>query len=323
MKTNVESINVSDTTIIKLNNSLIHRTFKNYSIHKYLMLIFLPVAVYYIIFHYIPMYGVIIAFKDYNFTDGIFGSPWVGLEYFKQMFSGETFLEVFFNTIIISAYKLIFGFPAPIILALLFNEIRNAKFKKFTQTVSYLPYFLSWVVLGGIVIQLLSPSIGPIGYVMKSLGLKPINFLADPKWFRSALVATSVWKSVGWGSIIYLAAITGIDQEQYEAAIMDGANRLERMLHITLPGLIPVITIMFILNVGNIISDDFDQIFNLYNPAVYETGDVISTYVYRVGLISMKYSYGTAVGLFRNVIAMILVISTNTIVKRTNEYSLW
>lgn len=320
----IDIVKLNVTTVIKKKKpNFFQRTLKQYKTHKYLMILFLPVALYYIIFHYIPIYGVIIAFKKYNFIDGILGSPWIGVENFTDMFRGASFLKVFRNTIVISSYKLLFGFPAPIMLALLFNEIKNAAFKKVAQTISYLPYFLSWVVLGGVIIQFLSPSLGPLGYVSKLLGIRPINVLADPHWFRSAIVMTSIWKNVGWGSVVYLAAIAGINPELYESAIVDGASRFKRILHVTIPSIIPVITIMFILNIGNIIYDDFDQIFNLYNAAVYEVGDVIGTYVYRSGIVNMKYSYATAVGLFRNVIALGLVLSSNLIIKRTNEYSLW
>ncbi|WP_226393186.1 ABC transporter permease [Ructibacterium gallinarum] len=291
--------------------------------YKYLSLMFIPVVVFYIIFCYVPMYGVIIAFKDYNFAKGIIGSSWIGFENFERMFHSESFVQVFTNTLLISLYKLITGFPAPIIFALLLNELWNRKFKKVVQTISYLPYFLSWVVLGGMFMQLLSPSSGPINAVLKSMGIQPIFFLADVKWFRSVLVVTSLWKGVGWGSIIYLAALTGIDPELYEAAIMDGAGKWKQVLHITIPSLIPVMTIMFIFAVGGVINDDFDQIFNLYNEAVYSVGDVISTYNYRVGLISNEYGYSTAVGLFKNIIAIVLLAAANYITKRFSEYGIW
>jgi putative aldouronate transport system permease protein len=307
----------------KKKDSFSLRVLKDLKANKYVYIMALPIIAYYLLFHYGPMYGVIIAFKKYNFIDGILGSPWVGFTYFIDMFRGTSFLKVFRNTVIISSYKLLFGFPAPIILALLFNEIRNTAFKKISQTISYLPYFLSWVVLGGVVIQFLSPSLGPLGYFARLFDIKPVNVLADVHFFRGAIIATSIWKSVGWGSVVYLAAIAGVNPELYESDIVDGASRFKRVLHITIPSVLPVVTIMFILNIGNIIYDDFDQIFNLYNPAVYEVGDVIGTYVYRSGLVGMKYSYATAVGLFRNVIAIVLVLTSNFIINKTNEYSLW
>jgi putative aldouronate transport system permease protein len=291
--------------------------------HRYLLILFLPALVYYMVFCYGPMYGVQIAFKNFILRLGILKSPWVGLENFKMLFSMGSFREVFRNTIVISGLKLIFGFPAPIIFALLLNEIKGRKFKKAVQTISYLPHFVSWVILGGLFVQFLSPSTGPVNIVLKTMGLKPIYFLADKAWFRSTLVITSIWKGIGWGTIIYLASIAGIDQELYEAAEIDGAGRFRKMISITLPSMLPVITIMLIFSVGGIVKDDFDQIFNLYNPSVYSVGDVLSTYTYRVGLVDMRYSFSTAVGLFTNVISFALIFLTNTITKRINEYGLW
>lgn len=295
----------------------------NYVKYWQLAIMLLPAVVFYIVFKYIPIYGVIIAFKDYRFNLGILGSPWVGFDNFIELFSVPSFREVLSNTIIISSYKLLTGFPAPIIFAILLNEMRLHRYKKVVQTISYLPHFLSWVILGGIFYQFLSPSDGPVNIVLKQLGLKPIFFLADVRWFRTILILTSIWKDFGWSSIIYLAALSRIDTELYEAAQIDGANRFQRIIHITLPGLTPVITIMLIFATGKLINDDFDQIFNLYNPAVYKVGDVLSTYTYRVGLVQMRYSFATAVGLFKNLISFILVLVTNSITKRINEYGLW
>jgi putative aldouronate transport system permease protein len=291
--------------------------------HRYLFILFIPAIVYYGIFRYGPLYGIQIAFKDFIFRRGITGSPWVGLENFKLLFSMGSFKQVFRNTVIISFLKLVFGFPAPIIFAILLNEIRAVKYKKFIQTISYLPHFVSWVILGGVFMQFLSPSTGPINIILKNAGINPIYFLANDLWFRPVLVITSVWKGIGWGSIIYLASISGIDPELYEAAEIDGAGRLRKTLSITIPSLVPIITIMLIFSVGGIVQDDFDQIFNLYNPAVYSVGDVLSTYTYRVGLVEMKYGFSAAVGLFTNVISFVLILVTNSITKRVNEYGLW
>lgn len=297
--------------------------FYSYWKYRYLIVMFIPVIIYYIVFHYVPIYGVLLAFKDYRFKLGIMGSKWVGLEHFKFIFSTASFWEVFKNTLIISLYKLMVSFPAPILFALLLNEIGNKYFKRIIQTISYLPHFVSWVVLGGLFMQFLSPSIGPINIILKGLGMNPVYFLADPKWFRTVLVSTTVWKGIGWGSIVYLAALTGVNPELYEAATVDGAGRFKKVIHVTIPALVPVITIMFILAVGNLISDDFDQIFNLYNPAVYKVGDVISTYSYRMGLVNMEYSIATALGLFKNIISLVLIVTTNIITKRINEYGIW
>jgi putative aldouronate transport system permease protein len=269
------------------------------------------------------MYGIQLAFKEYHFLEGIMKSPWVGTKYFKQMFAMKSFMEVLRNTFIISGLKFLFGFPAPIIFAILLNELALLKFKKVVQTISYLPHFISWIVLAGIFKQLLSPSTGPINLLIKAFGVRPVYFLADNRWFRTVLVATDVWKSVGWGSIIYLAAITGVDPGLYDAATIDGANRFQRIRHITVPSIVPVITIMVIFSVGSLINDDFDQIFNLYNEAVYKVGDVLSTYVYRKGLVNMEYGFSTAVGLFKNIVAFVLIIGANTITKRINEYGIW
>jgi len=296
---------------------------RQYWKNRYLFYLFIPAILYYGLFKYGPMYGIQIAFRDYKFRLGISGSEWVGLAIFKDLLQMPSFGEVFMNTIIISGLKLIFGFPAPIILALLLNEINHQSFKKTVQTISYLPHFLSWVILAGLFTQFLSPSIGPINIFLKCLGFKPIYFLGDEKWFRTTLVVTHIWKSVGWGSIVYLAALSGISPEMYEAAIVDGATRLKQTWHITLPGIFPVITIMFILAVGGIIEDDFDQIFNMYNSAVYSVGDVISTYTYRRGLVDLKYSFSTAVSLFKNVIALALILITNFLTRRINDYGIW
>ena len=279
--------------------------------------------VYYAIFCYGPMYGIQIAFKDYKFRRGIWGSEWVGLEWFRKMFSGQNFLMVFRNTLLISLYKLIAGFPAPIIFALLLNELDGKWFKKTIQTVSYLPHFLSWVILGGIFMQILSPSTGAVNYIIKMFGGTPIYFLGDIRWFRSTMVILSVWKGFGWGSIIYLATMSSINPELYEAATIDGANRWRQTINITLPALAPIIAIMFIMNSGSIINDDFDQIFNLYNETVYRVGDVISTYTYRQGLVEMKYSYTTAVGLFKNVISFGIILLTNFITSKFSDYGIW
>ena len=295
---------------------------KKYKNSKYLFILLLPTLIYFGIFHYAPMYGIQIAFKDYKFSRGIWGSEWIGFEHFKLIFQGDNFLRVFKNTLIISGLKFAFGFPAPIILAILLNEIRVSWFKRSVQTISYLPHFLSWIILSGIVKQFLSPSIGPVGYIMKALNMEPIYFVVDPNWFRPVLVVTSIWKEVGWGTIIYLAGMANVNPEIYEAATVDGASRFQKAVKITLPSLVPIITFVFILSMGNIIHDDFDQIFNLMNPGVMQVSDVISTYTYRMGMVLMQYSYGAAVGLFKNVIAIALIFLTNYILKKIsdNEY---
>jgi putative aldouronate transport system permease protein len=297
--------------------------FNGYWQYRGLFLMLLPVIIYYAIFHYGPLYGIQIAFKDFYPLQGIWKSPWIGWINFQELFTGLYFLPVLRNTLLISFYKLIFGFPAPIILCLLINEVRSLWFKKTVQTITYLPHFISWVVMAGLVMTFLSPSQGPINILLSHLGMNPVYFIAEPRWFRSILVLSSMWKSIGWSSIVYLAAITNVNPELYEVAELDGAGRWQKIWNITLPSIMPVIVIMFILSVGKIINDDFDQIFNLLNGKVMGVGDVISTYTYREGLQRMNYGYATAVGLFKSVVAFILVVGTNQIARKTSEYAIW
>ncbi|CAM4388841.1 ABC transporter permease [Paenibacillus tarimensis] len=291
--------------------------------HRYLTILLLPCIIYFFVFHYFPLYGVQIAFKDYKFLAGINGSEWVGLENFRKLFAMESFNNAFRNTLIISFYKFVFGFPAPILFAILLNEIRLVFMRRFIQSISYFPHFLSWVILAGVFTQFLSPSTGPLNLLLKEIGLDAVYFLGNPEWFRSVLVATDIWKDLGWSAIIYLAAMAGINPELYEVAKVDGANRFQRIRNITLPGIAPVVTIMLILSIGKIIQDDFDQVMNLYNPAVYGVGDVLSTYTYRTGIESIQYSFATAVGLFKNVISLIAVLIANWIAKKVSDSSLW
>lgn len=292
---------------------------KNYQI----FLMYVPVIVCLLLFSYGPMYGLVLAFKDFQFLKGIEGSPWVGLKNFRDLLMAPSFREVFRNTLVISLLKLAIGFPAPVILALMLNEVHSSRFKKTVQTVSYLPHFLSWVVLGGLFVQILSPSGGLVNQLIVLLGGTPIYFIADPHYFIGMLIATDVWKEAGWGSIVYLAAISSVNPELYESADIDGAGRFRKMWSITLPAILPVITMLFILSMGNIVNAGFDQIFNLYNPAVYKVADIIDTYVYRKGLIGMKYSFASAAGLFKNLISFALVFSANFIVRKFNDYAIW
>lgn len=292
--------------------------------HKELYLLLLPVVVLVFIFAYMPMYGIMMAFKDFNVRLGVWDSPWVGMENFQALFRSPSFLEVLRNTVLISFYRLLFGFPAPILFAIFLNEIIHTKFKKMVQTISYLPHFMSWVVLGGIFTQLFSADRGIINYLIQLFGHEPIMFLSDDRYFRSIVIITGIWQSVGWSSVLYLASIAGIDQQLYEAARIDGANRFHMMRYITLPSLYPVITILFILQVGGILNAGFDQIFNLYSPMVYDVGDILDTYVYRRGIAEgSDYSFTTAVGLFKNVIGFFLVIVTNKITKKISDNGIW
>ncbi|WP_244364357.1 ABC transporter permease [Paenibacillus cellulositrophicus] len=292
--------------------------------YRVLYFMLLPGIVYFIIFHYIPMYGVTLAFKDFIIKEGILGSPWVGSKHFEKAFTDPSFYQILKNTLLISIYKLIFGFPVPIIFAILVNEVSSLRFRKAVQTASYLPHFISWVVMGGIFIMIFSFD-GPINELIKLFGGNPVLFMADERYFRSLLVITDIFKGFGWGSIIYFAAISGIDPQLYEAAVIDGAGRWKRTTMITLPMLVPVMAIMLILSMSNILDAGFDQIFNMYNPSVLNVSDIIDTYVYRKGLVEMQYSYSSAVGLFKSVIALILVLVVNRIVRTVGgrEYALW
>ncbi|MGG1550140.1 ABC transporter permease [Paenibacillus ferrarius] len=296
---------------------------RRYYANRYFFLMLLPVIVYFAVFHYTPIYGVLMAFQDYKILKGISGSTFVGFKYFRELFSGLYFVPVLKNTLIINAYKLIFGFPAPIVLALLINEVMRPAFKKLVQTISYLPYFLSWIVLSGIFIEILSPSRGMINNVLMHLGFKPIFFLASTDWFRTVLVSTEIWKGIGFSAIIYLAAIAGINPDMYEAGDVDGISRLQKIWYITLPSISPVIVIMIILTSGSIINDDFDQIFNLLNPNVSSVGEVISTYTYVEGISKMNYSYAAAVGLFKNVVALVMVITANFIARKFSDHTIF
>ncbi len=298
---------------------------KSFAKMKYYYLLLAPVIIYFVIFHYVPMYGITLAFKDFSIREGIIGSPWIGLKNFNKLFSGYDFYEILNNTLRISLGKIIFGFPAPIIFALMLNEIYRRGFKRVIQTISYLPHFISWVILGGIIMELLSPTRGAVNYILTLFGAEPIYFLATPKYFRPVVIVTAIWQNVGWNSVIYLAAIAGISTEQYESAYMDGANRFQTAIHITLPSIMPTIVILFILGLGNVLNAGFDQIFNLYNSSVYSVADIFDTYVYRMGLANMKYSFSTAVGLFKNVVGLVLILGTNFIVKKLGdgEYGIW
>jgi putative aldouronate transport system permease protein len=267
----------------------------------------LPGLVFLVIFSYYPMYGVVMAFQKFNPGLGFDHSPWVGLKYFEQLFASPTFPRVLGNTLILSVAKLVSMQVCAVGLALLLNEIRHTLFKRAAQTIVYLPEFLSWIVLGGILIDILSPS-GLMGTLQRSLGMEPIIFLGSNDWFRPTMIITNLWKGVGWSTIIYLAALTGIDPALHEAAAVDGANRWQRIRFITLPGILPTFILIACLNLGSILDGGFDQILNLYNPLVYATGDIIDTYVYRVGLIGGQYSLSAAAGLFQSIMGFFLII---------------
>jgi len=283
-----------------------------------LYLLLVPGVLYFLIFCYAPMYGVVIAFKDYKLLEGVFGSPWSGFDQFDKLFTDPYFYTVLKNTLLISLMKLLFGFPVPIVFALLLNEVRMLKFKKFVQTASYLPHFISWIALAGIMQSILSLE-GTVNSIIGFFGFDKVIFLASSEYFRAVLVISDIWKGFGWGAIIYFAAIAGIDASMYEAASIDGATRFQRMRYITLPSIAYIIVIMLILSMSGILDAGFDQIFNLYNPSVMGVSDIIDTYVYRIGIQNLDYSRSTAVGLFKSVIALIMIMVTNGLAKRIDK----
>ena len=285
-----------------------------------LYLLFIPVVVWYVLFMYKPMTNITIAFKKFSPIRGIAGSPWVGWKNFEQMFAAPMFWRAFRNTLIISLQNLVFGFPAPIIFALLLNELIAPRFKKLTQTISYLPHFISWSVAGGLVYMLLSLNTGTINNLISAFGGEPKNFIGMNSAFRTIVVVSGIWKSLGWSAIVYLAAITGVDEQLYDAAYIDGAGRMQRLWHVTLPGIRSTISVMLILQVGNLLSVNFDQIYILLNEMVYETGETLDYYIYRVGLYSTNnFSMATATGLIKSLIGFILVLSTNLITKKMTD----
>ena len=303
------------------------RFLHNVTHYRYLHLMVLPGLAFFLLFKYVPMYGIIIAFKNYKGAAGgfsaIMSAPWIGLKNFEIFFNSLYCERVFKNTIYLSLLRLIFSFPAPILLALMINEIRANWFKRTVQTITYMPYFLSWVVVAGLLNTLLSPDNGAINTIIKMAGGQPVYFLTSKQWFRPILIISEIWKNIGYGSIVYLAAITGIDQEQYEAARVDGANKFQQIIHITLPALSEIIAIMLILQIGKMFDDNFDQIFNLYSPSVYEVSDVFETYVYRNGIQQSKFSYSAAVGLVKSVLALAMIVFSNKASKKLGAQGLF
>ncbi len=298
-----------------------NRYLTNVRKHWMLYLMALPGVLYFIIFKYVPLGGSMIAFQDYQIMKGITGSKWIGFDNFTFLFTYQDFYNVLRNTAVIALYKLVFGFPAPIILAVLFNEVRHMLAKRVMQSLFYLPHFLSWVVVGGIVFELLSNK-GVVNIFRGWMGMEPILFMQQERFFRPIVVLSGIWKEIGWGTIIYLAAITGINPNLYEAAVMDGANRWKQTIHITLPTMFPTILTLFLLNIGNFLELGFDQVYNLLTPMTYSVGDIIETYVYRAGVLQGQYSVTTAIGLFQSVIGFALLWTFNRLARKT-EQGLW
>ncbi|MEP4194010.1 MAG: ABC transporter permease subunit [Aliishimia sp.] len=283
----------------------------------------LPTVIWLLVFLYKPMYGLQIAFKDYSVFRGVAGSPWVGFEHFDTLFNNDQFLRALKNTIIMSLYGLLFGFPVPIFLALMFNEVLNQTFKKSAQTIVYLPHFISSVIIAGIVITSFSPSAGIVNTILGWFGVDSIYFLTKPEWFRPIFIGTGIWQEAGFQSIVYLAAIAGVSPTLYESAVVDGASRWQMMWKITIPSIMTTIIIMLIIRIGNILEISFEMIILLYQPATYETADVVNTFIYRQGLQGGQYDFAAAAGLFNAIVAFVLVMTANTISKRYSRTSLW
>ena len=294
-----------------------------YRRHKGLLLLVAPGLAFFLVFNYLPMFGLVLAFKEFRLSAGILGSEWSGLENFSRLFGGADFPNALRNTVTISLLRLLFGFFAPIALALMLNEIRVSWYKRTVQTVTYIPYFLSWVILGGIFLMIFSQS-GPANQITQLFGVSPIEFLTNDFWFIVVVIVTGIWQAAGYGAVIYLAALAGISPDLYEAAVVDGAGRWKQTLHITIPGLVPTIITLFILNLGHVLNAGFDQIYNMYNPMVYDAADIIDTYVLR-RIVLMDFGLATGAGLFKSVVGLLMVVLANWLARRLSggEQGIW
>lgn len=299
--------------------SRIQRWFTNWEYYAML----LPGLAFFLVFKYVPMFGIVMAFQDYSPFQGVTGSEWVGFKHFSAMFAYDGFWRLLRNTLLISFYNIVFFFPAPIIIALMLNELRKEWFKKSVQTIIYLPHFISWVVVGSITFFLLNPEDGLVNQLLAQSGMNSINLLSDPDWFRTIIVSQNIWKEVGWGTIIFLAALAGVDPQLYEASVMDGAGRMRQLWHITLPAMKSTIVILLILRLGSVLDVGFEQIFLMLNDLVYEVGDVFETYVFREGITGGRFSFGVAVGLFKSVIGLVLVMGANWLAKKAGEEGIY
>ncbi len=291
--------------------------------YKTLYLISLPGIAYFLIFKYVPLLGSVIAFQDYNIFQGIPGSEWVGLAHFKRMFAHYDFLNILNNTLLIGLYDLLIAFPAPIVLALLLNELRLVLYKRVLQTIVYMPHFLSWVIVSGIAIGILSPSTGAVNQFIGWLGFEPVYFLGEESWIRTVLIGSGIWRDSGYGTIIFLAALAGINPDLYEAAEVDGASRWRQTLSITIPALLPTIMIMFLLHIGKFLDFGFERVYVFLNPLNKNNGEILDTYIYQVGLLGQQFSYTTAIGLFKSVVGLVLIVIGNTLSKKTTGESLY
>lgn len=308
----------SNTPAVRLSAKFYRKLWRNWQLYLFM----LPALIYFLVFHYYPMYGVQIAFKDFMAMEGIWGSPWVGLSHLERFVNSYYFWDLLKNTFLISLFQLAL-FPVSIVVALSLNELNNGAFKKIVQTVTYAPHFISVVVLSGMIITFLNPTTGILNKMIALFGGDPVSFMTEPSWFKTIFVVSGEWQNLGWGAIVYLAALASIDPQLYEAAKVDGATRLQRIWHINLRGILPTIAILFILNIGHFMSVGFEKLYLLQNPLNMESSDVIQTYVYRSGLLEAKYSFSAAVGLFNSVINLILLIVFNRIARRTTQTGLW
>ncbi|TLS49049.1 sugar ABC transporter permease [Paenibacillus antri] len=291
--------------------------------YKTLYLLAVPGVVYFLVFKYVPLLGSVIAFQNYNLFKGFTGSPWAGLAHFQKMFAHYDFLRILKNTIYLGLLDIAIAFPAPIVLALLLNEVRKLAFKRTVQTIIYAPHFLSWVIISGIFVGILSPSSGFVNTMLSWFGIEPIYFLVENAWIRPVLVGSGVWRDVGYGTIIYLAALTSINPELYEAAEMDGANRWKQTLAITLPSLLPVITVLFLLKIGDFLDFGFERVFVFQNSLNLDSSEILDTFIYKAGLQQMQYSYATAIGLFKSIVGLTLLVIANTLSRRATGESLY
>lgn len=291
--------------------------------HWQLYLLVIPPVLFFILFKYLPMANAVLAFKNYQVTKGIWGSTWVGTKYFDMLFNNPQFWTLIKNTLFLSLYQLAATFPIPIILALLLNEVRSLRFKKAVQLITYAPFFISTVVMVSIIMIFLAPRLGLLNVILNAMGMESTNFLGDPTKFRSVYVWSEVWQTTGYSCVIYLAALAGVDPSLYEAAKVDGASRLQKIIHVDIPGILPAAVIILILSVGNIMSLGFEKVYLMQNPLNLQSSEIISTYVYKIGLLNANYSFATAVGLFNSVINLILLVAVNAVSRRISENSLW
>lgn len=312
----------SDFSAVRKKKTIFERIKQELYRNRYLYILSVPVISYYLIFCYAPMFGLTIAFKNYSLAKGVFASEWVGIKYFKEFFSGIFFKRTLTNTLLISFYDLIFGFPIPIIFALMMNQLKNAAFKRVVQTATYLPHFISTVVICGMIADFFGNG-GAISQVLQNFGGADINYIGSERFFRPIYIITNIWQSVGWNSIIYLSALAAVDVQLYEAAEIDGAGWFKQLIHVTLPGIMSTVVIMLILRIGQLLSVGYEKIILLYSPATYSVADVISSYVYRMGISGSRYSYSAAVGLFQSIVNVVLLVTANAFSKRYSETALF